>query len=194
MLGHGDGAVVGGAHGDAFDHLVDGHLFALPEPDLAAAHGARVGAGGDHGIRGELTAVELLEDEQQRHESSLRSRGRGARRRSSHRAPYRSRDRLGSPTARRCSAPPLMAARAPAAGSAQQQHREQQGDPLLHVIRPFRCFSIPAYAAPRRKSSPCPHNLHSLLHIAVFRACQDAPLPVANVRKAQHYPLDASSA
>ena len=68
MLGHGDGAVIGGAHGDAFDHLVDGHLFSLPEPDLAAAHGARVGAGGDHGIRGEPAAVELLEDEQQRHD------------------------------------------------------------------------------------------------------------------------------
>ena len=72
VLSHGDGAVVGGV---ALEHLVHAHLLALLEPDLAAAHGAGVGAGGHDIARIQLAAVELLHDEQQRHD--LRHAGRG---------------------------------------------------------------------------------------------------------------------
>ena len=75
VLCHGDGAVIGGVDGDALEHLVDAHLLALLEPDLAAAHGAGVGAGGHDIARGKLAAVELLHDEQQRHD--LRHAGGG---------------------------------------------------------------------------------------------------------------------
>ena len=75
VLGHGDGAVVGGVDGNALEHLVHAHLFALLEPDLAAAHRAGVGADGHDVARGELAAVELFHDEQQRHD--LRHAGWG---------------------------------------------------------------------------------------------------------------------
>ena len=75
VLCHGDGAVIGGVDGDALEHLVDAHLLALFEPDLAAAHGAGMGAGGHDVARIELAAVELLHDEQQRHD--LRHAGGG---------------------------------------------------------------------------------------------------------------------
>lgn len=75
VLGHGDGAVIGGVDGDALEHLVHTHLLALLEPDLAAAHGAGVGAGGHDVARIQLAAVELLHDEQQRHD--LRHAGGG---------------------------------------------------------------------------------------------------------------------
>ena len=64
VFGHGDGAVVGRVDGDALEDLVHAHLLDLFEPDLAAAHGAGVGAGGHDVARGELAAVELLHNEQ----------------------------------------------------------------------------------------------------------------------------------
>ena len=77
LLGHGDGAVVGGGHGDALEHFVYRHLLALLQPDLAAAHGRGVAAGGHHVVFRQRAAFDLFGDQQQGHD--LRhTRGRHA--------------------------------------------------------------------------------------------------------------------
>ena len=68
LLCQGHGAVVGGDHADGLEHLVHRHLFVLLQPDLAAAHGAGVGGGGDHGVIAQLPAVNGLHGQQQRHD------------------------------------------------------------------------------------------------------------------------------
>ena len=75
VLAERDGRVVAGDDAHGLDEVFDAHLLALFEPDLAAAHGAGMGAGGHDVARIELAAVELLHDEQQRHD--LRHAGGG---------------------------------------------------------------------------------------------------------------------
>ena len=68
MLGQGDGTVVARDHGDALNHLGDGHLLALLQVDLRAAHAGGVGRDGDHVIQGNAARVHRLHDQKQGHD------------------------------------------------------------------------------------------------------------------------------
>ena len=67
VLGHGHGAVVGGDHGDALEHLMHAHLLARLQKDAAAAEGGGPAAGGHGVLRGEASGVQILHQQQKRH-------------------------------------------------------------------------------------------------------------------------------
>ena len=67
MLGHRHRAVVGRYHGDAFEHLVHAHLLALLQIDAASAEGGRPRAGRDGVFKADPAALNVLDDQQQRH-------------------------------------------------------------------------------------------------------------------------------
>ena len=137
VLCHGDGAVIGGVDGDALEHLVDAHLLALLEPDLAAAHGAGMGAGGHDVARIELAAVELLHDEQQRHD--LRHAGGGQVLIGIFLIQHRA-GRALHQDRRRCGYLQLFVRwlLERHRGCEQQQRCQQQTDPSFHMLSPFR--------------------------------------------------------
>ena len=62
------GAVVGRDNAHRLQHIADRHLLILLQPDLAAAHGAGVGRRGDHVVIVELSGVDGLHGQQQRHD------------------------------------------------------------------------------------------------------------------------------
>ena len=70
MLGQGHGAVVGGHHRYCFDHIPDGQLFILFQPDLGPAHGDGMGGSGDHVLPRQLPGVDGLHYQQQGHHLS----------------------------------------------------------------------------------------------------------------------------
>ena len=67
MLRHGAGAVVGGGHGDGFDHVGDGHGLAHLQIDLAAAFCRRRFRGHHHVVPADPAFLDGLHDQQHGH-------------------------------------------------------------------------------------------------------------------------------
>ena len=67
VLRHGHGTVVGGDHGDTFEHVADAHLLSFLQIHAAAAEGGGSGAGGDGVIKTDFSGLQILRDQQHGH-------------------------------------------------------------------------------------------------------------------------------
>ena len=77
VLGHGAGAVVGGGHGDGFEHFADGHLLPGFQINLAAPLGRRGLGGGDNIVVVDAPGVDGLHNQQHGHHLGDAGGGQG---------------------------------------------------------------------------------------------------------------------
>ena len=77
QLRHGAGAVVGGGHGNGFEHLTDGHLLPGFQINLAAPLGRRGLGGGDNIVVVDAPGVDGLHNQQHGHHLGDAGGGQG---------------------------------------------------------------------------------------------------------------------